>query len=241
MLELSLLGPPRLERDGVTLEFNMRKNVALVAYLAVMGHSYTREALVTLLWPELEPSRARAGLRRNLSVLKKMLGGEWLTVERESVGPDPDADLWLDVDQFHHLLQGWQEHGHPQAKLCPDCLTALAEAVELYQGDFLTGFTLRGSAAFDEWQFFQSEGLRQELASAWERLLRGHTAHGDYDAAIPYFEQAIDIWREAGFQFKVAYGLSNLGAVYALTGQYPAALEVLTIWPERCLIIWGKK
>ncbi|MGD9100434.1 MAG: SARP family transcriptional regulator, partial [Anaerolineae bacterium] len=71
-LKLYLLGPPRLERDGVPLEFNMRKNVALVAYLAVTGYSHTREALVTLLWPELEPSRARAGLRRNLSVLRKM-------------------------------------------------------------------------------------------------------------------------------------------------------------------------
>ena len=75
-LRLSLLGPPCLERDGVPLEFHTRKNVALVAYLAVTGESHTREALVTLLWPELEPSRARAGLRRNLSTLKKALGGE---------------------------------------------------------------------------------------------------------------------------------------------------------------------
>ena len=34
-LKLSLLGPPRLERDGVPLEFDTRKNVALVAYLGV--------------------------------------------------------------------------------------------------------------------------------------------------------------------------------------------------------------
>ena len=119
-LRLSLLGPPRLERDGVPLEFDTRKNVALVAYLAVTGESHTREALVTLLWPELEPSRARAGLRRNLSTLKKALGGEWLLVDREMIGTDPSADLWLDVGQFRGLLRAWQYHGHPEANVCPE-------------------------------------------------------------------------------------------------------------------------
>ena len=85
-MKLYLLGPPRLERDGVPLEFDTRKNVALIAYLAVTGESHSRETLITLLWPELEPSRARAGLRRNLSVLKKALGGEWLVVDRETIG-----------------------------------------------------------------------------------------------------------------------------------------------------------
>lgn len=93
-LKLFLLGPPRLERDGVPLDLHTRrKNVALVAYLAVTAQCHTRDTLVTLLWPELEPSRARAGLRRNLSLLNKILRGEWLVVDRELVGTDPDAAL----------------------------------------------------------------------------------------------------------------------------------------------------
>jgi hypothetical protein len=36
-LALHLLGPPRVERDGVTLKFRYRKNLALLAYLAVAG------------------------------------------------------------------------------------------------------------------------------------------------------------------------------------------------------------
>ena len=79
-LQALLLGAPVLERDGEPIRLDTRKNVALVAYLAVTGETHTREALATLLWPEAEPSRARAGLRRNLSLLKKALGGEWLVV-----------------------------------------------------------------------------------------------------------------------------------------------------------------
>jgi ABC-type oligopeptide transport system substrate-binding subunit/DNA-binding SARP family transcriptional activator len=218
-LALFLLGPPRLERDGVPLEFDTRKNTALIAYLAVTGESHSREALVTLLWPELEPSRARAGLRRNLSTLRKALAGEWLVVDRETVGTDPSANLWLDVDQFRSLLLVGRDHGHPEAEVCPECLTGLAEAVELYRGDFLAGFSLRDSANFDEWQFFRTESLRQELASALERLVRGHSAQGAYQSAIPYARRwlALDPLHEPAHR--------HLMRLYAWTDQRAAALR----------------
>jgi ABC-type transport system substrate-binding protein len=50
----------------------------------------------------------------------------------------------------------------------------------------MAGFSLRDSLAFDEWQFFQTESLRQELGSALERLVCGHTAQGQYETAIPF-------------------------------------------------------
>jgi len=218
-LELYLLGPPRLEHEGVPLEFDTRKNVALIAYLAVTGESHSRETLITLLWPELEPSRARAGLRRNLSVLKKALGGQWLVVERETIGTDAKADFWSDVDQFQRLLGTWQTHGHARADVCPDCLNSLAEAVELYRGDFLEGFSLRDSPNFDDWQFFQTESLRQELASTLERLVHGHTAQGTYQAAIPHARRwlALDPLHEPAHRY--------LMSLYAWSGQRAAALR----------------
>jgi len=218
-LRLFLLGPPRLECDGVPLKFSTRKNIALIAYLAVTGEAHTREALVTLLWPELEPSRARAGLRRNLSTLRKALGGEWLVVDREIVGMDPDAGLWLDVEQFRGLLQSWQGHDHPEAYVCPQCLDGLAEAVELYRGDFLEGFSLRDSPTFDEFQFFQTEGLRQELASALERLVHGHTAQAAYERAIQYARRwlSLDPLHESAHR--------HLMQLYAWSGQRAAALR----------------
>jgi len=159
-LKLCLLGSPYLERDGLPLEMRTRKNMALIAYLAVTGESHNRETLVTLLWPELEPSRARGNLRRSLSELKKALDGEWLVADREIVGLDPSADLWCDVDEFQRLTQTWEGHNHSETEACSECLTSLAEAVELYRGDFLEGFSLRDSPNFDDWQFFEAEGLR---------------------------------------------------------------------------------
>ncbi|NIU61937.1 MAG: tetratricopeptide repeat protein, partial [Pseudomonas stutzeri] len=69
---------------------------------------------------------------------------------------------------------------------CSDCLAVLEEAVALYRDDFMAGFTLRDSGPFDEWQLFQTEGLRDELAGALERLVRCHSAQGEYEPAIGY-------------------------------------------------------
>jgi predicted ATPase/DNA-binding SARP family transcriptional activator len=223
-LKLFLLGPPRLERDGEPLKIEAHKSMALLAYLAVTGPSsegahYSRESLVALLWPELEPGRARAGLRRDLSILKKALGGKWLVADRETVSLDSQADIWIDTIQFHHLLQAGQAHGHADTDICPDCLTALAEAVELYRGDFLAGFTLRDSPAFDEWQFFQTEGLRQELAAALERLVRGHSERGAYETAIPFARRwlSLDPLHEPVHR--------QLMQLYTQAGQYAAAVR----------------
>jgi predicted ATPase/DNA-binding SARP family transcriptional activator len=223
-LELFLLGTPRLERDGVPLQFDTRKILALVAYLAMSGsgteaRSLSRESVVALLWPDLEPSRARAVLRRNLSLLRRALGGEWLVVNRQTIGTDPDTDCWLDVDQFLHLAHAWQTHDHPQEQVCPRCLEALAEATALYRGDFLEGFSLRDSVAFDDWQFFQAEELRRGLASVLERLVRGQSARGNPEAALPFARQwlALDPLHEPAHQ--------HLMQLYARTGQRSAALR----------------
>ena len=143
--------------------------VALLAYLAVTGRCHRRDSLATLLWPELDQSRALAYLRRILSMLRKTLGDEWLIVDRETVDlrrdlsgfGEPDrSGVWLDVNAFRQRLASCATHGHPSTEPCPDCIPPLEEAVALYRDDFLAGFTLSDSAAFDEFQFFQTEELR---------------------------------------------------------------------------------
>ncbi|MFN2217580.1 MAG: ATP-binding protein [Anaerolineae bacterium] len=223
-IEMFLLGPPRLERDGVPLQFDTRKILALAAYLAVSGLGaegawVTRDSILALLWPDLEPSRARAVLRRNLSLLRSALEGEWLVVEGQMVGTDPQADFWLDVDHFARLVRACETHGHTQEKVCPECVEALAEAVALYQGDFLEGFGLRDSVPYDDWQFFQAEELRQALASALERLMQGLCDQGDYEAALPHARRwlALDPLHEPAHR--------RLMQLYTQTGQQSAALR----------------
>ena len=58
-LALYLLGPPQFKLDDEQIHLDRRKAVALLAYLAVTGQGHRRDTLATLLWPELDQSRAR--------------------------------------------------------------------------------------------------------------------------------------------------------------------------------------
>jgi predicted ATPase/DNA-binding SARP family transcriptional activator len=218
-LELYLLGPPRVERDGVEVQIPRHKALALLAYLALTGQRQRRDALATLLWPENDQSTARAYLRRALTALRNALGEACLDADRETVGLAPDAGLWLDVQAFHRHLAAPRAHDHPSDETCPACLTALSQAATLYRDDFLAGFTLRDSYAFDDWQFFQAQGLRDELARALERLAQGYAAQGMFDQAIPHARRwmALDPLHEPAQR--------ALMRLYAWAGQRAVALR----------------
>ena len=218
-LALYLLGPPRFERNDRPVELRSRKVVALMAYLTVTGRDHSRDALATLLWPEHDQSRARASLRRALSTIKKELGPDWLEVDRESAGLNRDAEVWLDVELFRKRLAACGTHGHRMEEVCQDCLPLLTDAVEFYREDFLAGFTLRDSPAFDEWQYFQSQDLRAELASALERLARALDSQNEQQPAIAYARRwlALDPLHEPAHRC--------LMALYLRSDQRAAALR----------------
>ena len=121
-LSLSLLGPPQIETDNKFIELETRKAMALLVYLAVTKQPHSRDALATLLWPKYDQSSALAYLRRILSMLNRALGEDWLVIDRETAGLNPDAGLWLDVDVFHQQLSACGTHGHPPTETCPDCV-----------------------------------------------------------------------------------------------------------------------
>ena len=171
-LKLSFLGSPQIEHDGRHVEIGASKPLALLVYLAVTGQNQSRDALGTLLWPDSDQSRARTYLRHALWSLKKELGEEWLHISRTQIGLKADVDVWLDVKAFQAGITAVTSHDHSAGQMCPDCLSQLQEAVSLYHDDFLSGFTLPDSPAFDEWQFFQAEALRQLLATALEQLVQ---------------------------------------------------------------------
>jgi ABC-type oligopeptide transport system substrate-binding subunit/DNA-binding SARP family transcriptional activator len=218
-LALHLLGPPRLELDGEPLDINRRKAIALMAYLAVGGRAQSRDALATLLWPGYDHARARAALRRTLSTLNRALGKAWLETGREMIAVDQETGFWLDVAEFRARLAAFQAHGHAGTEVCPDCLLLLQEAADLYRDEFMAGFSLRDSSEFDDWQFFQSENLRRDLAGALERLIPGYCARDEYELALGHARRwlSLDPLHEAAHQ--------RLMQLYAWTEQRPAALR----------------
>ncbi|MFN2233663.1 MAG: AAA family ATPase, partial [Anaerolineales bacterium] len=77
-----------------------------------------------------------------------------------------------------------RSHGHAEDQTCPRCLAPLQKAAALYQDDFMAGFSLRDTAGFDDWQFFETDRLRREFAAVLERLVAIQETQDDFSSAI---------------------------------------------------------
>lgn len=214
-----LLGSPRVECKGKLVSMETRKGIALLAYLAVTRQIHHRDTLAALFWPDQDQTRARGALRTTLSVLHKALGNSGLEITRETIGLDPTAGFWMDVTQFQTLLAQCRTHVHGSEEVCADCLPLLRSAVALYRDDFMAGFSLRDSPNFDDWQFFQTEGFRQDLAHALEKMVRYFSASGEPDEGITFARRwlAIDPLHEEAHR--------QLMRLYEWSGQHHAALQ----------------
>jgi DNA-binding SARP family transcriptional activator len=192
-LEIHLLGVPRLQRDGRIIEIDTRKAVAILAYIALDEERPSREFLTAFLWPEYDRSRSRAALRRTLSALRRDVGEAYFDISRDAVAFAPDADFWVDVAEFRQ-------------KAGTNSLAELEAAVELYRDDFMTGFTLRDSPEFDEWQYYQSESLRRTFAATLEGLIAGYRDQGEWSHAISHARRwlALDPLREEAHRSMMA-------------------------------------
>ena len=112
----------------------------------------------------------------------RRLASDILDADPEAIRLHPTAELWLDCAAFRqHVAAGLPA---PTDALAPERLAHLEAAVELYADDFLAGFTLPDSPAFDEWQFFQRESLRQLYGQVLEQLVQAYRGQQAWDAAI---------------------------------------------------------
>jgi predicted ATPase/DNA-binding SARP family transcriptional activator len=226
-LALYLLGPPRFEKNDVACDLKRRKVVALIAYLAVSGQAHGRESLTELLFPDQDRERALADFRNTLSILRAAVGARRLGVDRRNVRLD--AEIWCDVREFRTRLQ---EARDPKRRWeGPEREKLLVGAAELYRGQFLAGFGLKDSAAFDDWQLFQQDNLERECAWLLGELVRHHVDNGQFEAAIEYARRwlCLDPLEEAVHR--------RLMDLYSLAGRRSAALRQY----EKCRAILKKE
>ena len=191
-LSLALLGTFQATLDGEPLrDFESDKARAFLAYLAVEADQpHRRETLAALLWPDVAESTARANLRRVLSNVRQVIGDRdsetpFLLVTRQSIQFDEERDLWLDVAEFVRGVAG--EPGRSPA------VHELEEAVTLYHGPFLAGFSLPDSAPFEEWMRLKAEALQQQVTAALRRLARHYESERDYASALRHARRLLEL------------------------------------------------
>jgi DNA-binding SARP family transcriptional activator/tetratricopeptide (TPR) repeat protein len=212
-LQLFLFGPPRCQQNGQLIHPHRRKCLALLAYLALNPQPHGREALATLLYPD--STNALAYLRRDLSEIRQHLGDGILLAE-QTISLSSDK-LWVDVVEFQNLIGTKVNNNLPISQSPNLSIPHLQKAVSLYTADFLASFNLPDTPAFEEWQFFQTESLRRDLARALSQLSQAYAAHNQLSEATAVAQRwvALDPLHEPAQR--------QLMELYARNGQRAAA------------------
>jgi DNA-binding SARP family transcriptional activator len=177
MLTLRLLGPPEILIDGAPAKVTRRKSRALLYYLGVHDKPLRRESLLTFFWPDSLRAAAQQVLRTTLHGLRKDLGSA-LVIESEDISLS--SDVQTDVKIFEKWLS---DSGQDPSRIM--------EALELYRGEFLEGFTLPDTPDFEDWIVFERERLKRLAVRGWVNLSRIYESVQDYAAALDSLEHAL--------------------------------------------------
>ena len=154
------------------------KRLALLTYLAAAAPGastfHRRDTLLALFWPDQDVTRARAALSRAVHYLRASLGdGVVLSLGDEELGVDPDR-ISCDATRFRNELDKGR----------------LAEALELYRGDFVEGFFLSDVPELDRWIERERRRFRDSAADAARSLSKSAESSGDIAMALHWARQA---------------------------------------------------
>ena len=221
-LSLHLFGPFRATLDGEPVTgFDSDKVRALLIYLAVEAdRPHRRQSLAGLIWPDWPERSARQNLSSALSNLRTAIGDRaatppYLTITRETIQFNRDSDHQLDVAAFAAAVEGTKEGG---AREGAEWAHQLEEAVGLYCGDFLEGFSLADSAAFDDWALLERERLQRLFLHGLGQLAVHWEERAELERALGYARRqvAFEPWGEEGHR--------RVMRLLALSGRRGAAL-----------------
>lgn len=157
-LEVALLGPVEVHRDGVTIPVPPGRPTVILAALATRpGTVVPVDALAGWLWPDDEPVHPRAAIQTHVARLRAALGEGFVQAAGDGYRLDlpPDA---VDVSRFRELVAAGRD-AEPATEL-----TLLREALALWRGDPLAGLNP------DDLEKSTAPLLVEELLSATERM-----------------------------------------------------------------------
>ena len=217
-ISIHLFGGFQVIANGAPIPYFRGDKVrALLAYLATeAGRPHARDTIAALFWPDQPNELALRNLSQALVRLRSAIGAASPLVEatRHTIAW-AGASAYVDVSEFARLASSAD----------PD---DLAQAAALYRGEFLAGFSLPGSEAFEEWLLLTREQLAQQAVALLSALAERHLAGRRFAAAAESARRqlALDPWRETAHR-QLMWALALSGDQAAALAAYMRCQKVL--------------
>jgi DNA-binding SARP family transcriptional activator len=181
--------------DATVQNWPTGKGRAVLKYmLAHHEQPIPRDVLMDAFWPQAGPEAARNSLNVALhglrQALKTVTDMPVILFEEGAYCINPEFHIWTDVDEFDHHVQAGRRFEAKEQWVC-----AIAEyeaAVELYQGDFLSG------DLYEEWLVLPRERLRVAYLEELDRLSQIYFDQKQYTECVTLCKRtlAYDACRE---------------------------------------------
>ncbi|MBV7327777.1 AAA family ATPase [Chloroflexi bacterium TSY] len=168
--------------------------LALFVFLVVTKEEQSRDVLANLFWHNVSTRQARKYLRNVLYDLRQEMD-PYLTISRQTISLNPDAPLWLDVQDFVTQTQAFDQHSG-NVQTISDKITRLEEAIALYR-----------------------EYLRGRYIQSLNALIDCYLANKNYNHGLVVSERllALEPWQETVYRQRME--------LYVRMGDTPAALD----------------
>src|SRR5215217_7496517 len=187
-LSLRLLGPPEVSLQELSLRFGIKKQLALLCYLAAEGgRRHHRRELAELLWPRSDERHARTDLRSVLSRLRQSLGEEacLLLIDGDILGVEP-TQVELDTEALETAVSLARRETSPAGASSAaaaavgrrELIGRLRGDLGLYRGEFMEGFSIEDAPGFELWVESERTKWRALFGELCERLSRFEVEEG---------------------------------------------------------------
>lgn len=211
-IELLTLGTVELRRDVAGEQPGnpvviQPKSLALLIYLALAPPRgfQRRDTLVALFWPELDEARARNALNQSIHRVRSAVGGGTILARgQEEIGLDRER-IRCDAIAFEDAAEAGDA----------------AAALELYRGDFLSGFHIGGAPGFERWLDDERARLRRRARDAAETLANAAEAAVQSLQSVRWLRRVIAITPEdEGSLRRLIASLDAMGERAAAVREY---------------------
>jgi WD40 repeat protein/DNA-binding SARP family transcriptional activator len=182
-LKIFSLGGLRILLADRVINFNTRKAVALLVYLASTRRPFPREVLADLLWDERSQSQAASNLRVLLTTLRQNVG-DYLTITRDTVSLQADAPIWLDANELQECLLEVHRSGGIHSEV--GARQIARASIDLYQGEFLEGLRVVDCSRYEEWMIREREHLHHLVVDALSDLVTYDLGIGSYSSGLEH-------------------------------------------------------
>ena len=165
-------GKPQITVEGETILFPFQKIEALLFYLFV-NTQVRRDEAASLLWPDMEEKRAKKNLRNVIYQANKKLTYPVIASPNKAILTlNPELPIDADVRAF---------------KKQPE------EHLDLYRGEFLEGFSLKDSEAYELWLVKMRQHYRREFTNACVEKVKVELDQGENPEIEKLLYRLIDL------------------------------------------------